>query len=366
MFCLATERLTPGMTLARDIYSESGYLLLNADAVLDEQYIVRLASMGVESVFIKKPYGGEPETIIHERTQAEALRLTCQAFDHFCRAQNIQLAALRKIVERIVDEAIKSRDVLIQLSSLRLYDDYTFGHSINVCILSVLIGMKMRLSEKELIELAMGALLHDLGKLMIPPETLNKEAPLNSAEWQLVRQHGRWAFEVLRRQAELPLAAAQIAFQHHESFDGCGYPQNLVGEEIHLYARIVAVADVFDAVTANRPYRKAYLPHEAYEIIIGSRGTKFDPAVVDVFIANIALFPIGSTVVLDSGEVGVVVEVYPKLPTRPLVKVILDKDGSLWRGPERVVSMPTELTRFIIKVIGPDEAFSCCSGSTAG
>lgn len=360
MFRLATERLTPGMTLARNVYSDSGALLLNADAVLDEQYIFRLANLGVESVYVKNTHdAGESAAIIHERTQAEALKLTRRIFENFCRTQNSHLSGLRKVVERIVREAISNRDALIQLSALRIHDDYTFGHSISVCILSVLIGVKMRLPEKELVELAMGALLHDLGKMMIPQETLNKEAPLNAAEWQLVRRHGQWAFELLRRQQSLPLVAAHIAFQHHENYNGSGYPLGLAGEEIHLYARIVAVADVFDAVTADRPYRKAFLPHDAYEIIIGSRGTKFDPAIVDMFIANVALYPVGSTVVLDSGEVGVVVKVYPKLPTRPLVKVVFDKDGKQWLGPERVVSMQSELTRFIVRVVGSDEVFSC-------
>lgn len=358
MFRLATERLTPGMILARSIYESSGGLLLDADAIMDEQAISRLAGLGIKSVYVRNQQAnGQPATTLPEQTQAEIRQLAGRIFDNFCRTQNTQLASLGGLVDRVVEAAVMSRGMLSPLSVLRLHDDYTFSHSVSVCVLSVLIGAKMQLPEKELVELAMGALLHDLGKLMIPRETLNKKAPLSAAEWQFVRGHGHWAYEMLRRRRGLPPVAALIARQHHENFDGSGYPLNLTGGEIHRYARIVAVADVFDAVTTDRPYRKSFLPHDAYEAIIGGRGSKFDPFVVDVFIASVVLYPIGSTVVFDSGEVGLVVKVYPKLPTRPLVKVIFDKDGKPSPGPGRLISMPD--AQSIVRVIGPEEICGC-------
>jgi len=244
------------------------------------------------------------------------------------------------------------------LSAIRIHDDYTFGHSLNVCLLAVILGFKLGLPERLLAELAVGALLHDLGKVLIPAAILKKAGRLTDEEWLLVRRHGEQAGEILRRQWSLPPAAARIARQHHESFDGSGYPCGLAADEIDPHARIVAVADIFDAVTADRPYRGAFLPHEAYEIILGSRGAKLDPRVVDVFADSVVLYPAGSAVVLDTGEIGVVVRVLPKLPARPIVKIVYDKAGNRQTGPERLVDLTAELTRFVVRVFGPDEAFA--------
>lgn len=186
-------------------------------------------------------------------------------------------------VGNIFTDAVENRHVLVHLSSLREHDSYTFGHSINVCIFSVMIGLKMRLPGEQLSEIAIGALLHDLGKLLIPPEILTKRGPLTADEWRRVRRHCEDAFALLGIQRGLPFTAAQIAGQHHENYDGSGYPRGLAGEQIHPYARIVAVADNFDAVTTDRPYRRAFLPHQAGQILRYSQGTKLDPRVVDAF-----------------------------------------------------------------------------------
>lgn len=364
MLRLAADRLTPGMILARNVYAESGSLLLSANMALDGQRITRLVNMGVENVFVRHPFCDiEPEEIIHERTRVEAFRFTRRAFDRFCQAQSVQVPGLRAVVRKIIEDALDHRDLLIQLSAIRGHDDYTFAHSLNVCVLSVMTGVKMRLPERQLVELAMGALLHDLGKTLVPHAILTKPGPLTAAEWDKVRRHGEDAFHILRRQWGLPLAVAHIAHQHHENFDGSGYPRGLAGDAIHSYARIVAVADIFDAVTSDRPYRQAFLPHDAYEIILGSRGVKLDPETVDIFVDNVAMYPVGSTVVLDSGEIGVVVKVFPKLSTRPIVKIVYNRDGSLTSGPERLVNLMSELTRFIVRVFQPDEVFQLGHGS---
>jgi len=197
-------------------------------------------------------------------------------------------------------------------------------------------------------------LLHDIGKMKISLEILNKKEPLTAQEWQTIAEHSQLGFDVLRQHKSIPLIAAHIAYQHHENFDGTGYPQGLAGEGIHPYARIAGIADLYDAITSDRPYRPAMLPHEAYEVILGSRGNKLDPAITDIFLDHVALFPLGTVVLLDTGEMGVVSKIHPKLQARPVIKLIFDQSGQEVAG-ERFVDLTQQLTRFIVKVLKPQE-----------
>lgn len=230
---------------------------------------------------------GTGETILWW-TKTQALQLIGSRSAH-CRGHAAAKGGQETDAGQIFADAIENRHVLAHLSSLRIHDSYTFGHSINVCLLSVLVGIKMRLSGGQLVELASGALLHDLGKMLVPQEILTNPGPLTADEWRIVRRHGEEAFAILSRQWELPFTAAQIACQHHENYDGSGYTRGLAGDGIHLYARIVAVADNFDAVTSDRPYRRAYLPHEACDILRRSRRTKLDPRIVDTFLEAVPI-----------------------------------------------------------------------------
>lgn len=356
MFRLTTEQLQPGMTVARSIYHASGTLLLAADTALDAHHINRLEKIGIESVYVKHPYLDiQPQEILHETTRVQAIRQTHKVFDSFKKAQTIKILDIQSIIKKIVEDAIGNRNMLIHLTDIRSHDDYTFGHSVNVCLLSVMIGVKSYLKEDQVYELAMGAILHDIGKMLVPKEILNKKGKLLPAEWQVMQEHTDRGFEILRKQGTLSLLSAHVAYQHHENYDGSGYSRCLSGEGIHKYARITAIADLYDAITSDRPYRKAHLPNEAYEIMLGSRGTKLDPELTDVFLENLALYPLGSTVLLDTGEIGVVINIIPGLQSRPIVKIIVDKKGNPWVGKDRIVDLTKELTRFIINVLGPEQ-----------
>lgn len=359
MFRLAADQLQPGMVVARNVFSANGTLLLAHDVILDDNLIARLGNLKIDSVYVRHPLCDvEPVEIMHEKTRVETIRMTKKAFENFRGSQVIQVAGLQNIVRKIIEDAMGNHQALIHLTDIRTHDDYTFAHSINVCLISVMIGLKMRLKEQELFDLAMGAILHDLGKMLVPSAILNKPAALSPAEWEEMRVHADKGFEILRKQGAVSLVSAHVAYQHHENYDGSGYSRGLRGQDIHRYARIVAVADIYDAVTSDRPYRRAYLPHEAYEIIAASRGTKLDPKVTDVFLENVALYPVGSTVLLDTGEVGVVLNAHPKLQARPVVKVVVDAAGAPWVGPEKVIDLTRELTRFITKVFRPEEIFA--------
>ncbi|MBP2654083.1 MAG: hypothetical protein H6Q73_1652 [Firmicutes bacterium] len=356
MLRLATNYLKPGMIIARNIYNANGTKLLAADTALDRRLILKIKKLGIDSVYIRHPFLDiEPQEILHEKTRVEAIREIQKTFELFRLKKVVDLSTISEVVVKIIEDSMDNRNFLIHLSDIRIHDDYTFGHSINVCLLSVMLGIKLNFREGQLFELAMGAILHDLGKMMIPQEILNKPGSLTPEEWTEMRQHTDKGFDILRRDYSMPLVSAHVAYQHHESYDGAGYARGLRGEEIHLFARIVAIADLYDAITADRPYREAMLPHEAYEIMLGSRGTKLDPEFTDVFLESVAIYPVGSTVLLDTGEIAIVVNTFPKLQSRPTVRVVIDERGKVMEGEGKIIDLAVNLTRFITKVFKAEE-----------
>ncbi|MDR3588419.1 MAG: HD-GYP domain-containing protein [Negativicutes bacterium] len=356
MLRLALEHVKPGMVTSRNIYGANGSLLLARDHILDRLVIERLANMDIDAVYVKNPFSGSEAArdILYESTRIEAVRLVQKTFEGFRRVRILELHDMREVVGKIVDDILNNRDVLLNLTDIRTRNDYTFGHSVNVCLISALIGVKMQLEGQQLTELATGAILHDVGMMSVPPALLNKKDKLTPEEWEVTKGHTGFGFDILRMQAAVSLPAAYVAYQHHENFDGTGYPKGIRGETIHQYARIAAIADIYDSMTSERAYRPARQPHEVYAVMQGSRGTMLDPRVVDLFLASVVLFPEGTMVQLDGGEIGVVVRVEPKLQARPTVRVVGHEKGlRVIRG--RIIDLTREGKRSIVKVYKPEE-----------
>lgn len=368
MLRVKIEHLRPGLVIARNIYNTNGNLLLAHNTVLDDSLIKRLTLLDIDSVYVKNPNlecDFEPQEILSDKTKQEATKITQRTFKNLQKSKVVDIAGFQQAVKLILNDVIYNRNALIHLTDIRTHNDYTFGHSINACLISSIIGLKMQLPKNELNELALGVLLHDVGKIMVPTRILDKKEPLSGEEWQVLKNHSTDGFQFLRKNHAISLPAAQVAYQHHENYDGTGYPLGVAGETIHEYARIASVADLYDAITSDRPYRHALLPHEAYEIVLGSRGTKLDPKITDIFLENVALYPLGTMVLLDTEEIGVVVESRPKLQARPKVKIVFDPNGQRIPGKEKFLDLAQELTRFITKVFKPEEILSLFPDSNA-
>ncbi|MBP2644745.1 MAG: hypothetical protein H6Q75_185 [Firmicutes bacterium] len=357
MLRLNVQYVKPGMIISRNIYNSSGSLLLAKDSVLDESLIYRLSQLYIDAVYIKNPFCQvEPaEDVLHEKTRVDALRVTQKAFNEFRQTRKLEVTALLDIVNKVVEDIMSNKNAVIHLTDIRANDDYTFGHSINVCLLATMIGVKLKLKETQIKELALGALLHDVGKMLVPSELLGKTGKLTRDEWKIVKAHAEQGFEILRKDCAIPLVSAHTAYQHHESLDGKGYPRGITGNKVHYYAKITAIADIYDALTSERPYRQAMLPHEAYEIIMAERGVKLDAELVDVFLENVALYPIGTVVRLNTGEIGVVVKVYSNLKSRPVLQMLVNAAGERLTGENQNMDLLQELTCFIDKVYKPEE-----------
>lgn len=185
----------------------------------------------------------------------------------------------------------------------------------------------MGFSREELSELGMGAVLHDVGKCKIPLKVLMKPSVLTDDEFKIMKLHTVYGYDIINSVSGLSKKIANVAFQHHEKWDGTGYPQGLKECQIDSFSRIVTVADIYDALTANRIYRRRDMPHEAAEYIVGYSSYKFDPKIAQAFIKNITVYPDGCIVLLNNGKIGRVVESSKNMSIRPKVRVIADKDG---------------------------------------
>lgn len=323
------SRLKPGEIVARAIYGYNGIALLMPGAVLSGFEIRRLAALGFPGVYVRDPDSIVPDVpdVISDATRSAAVNRLWHTFRDLEQGNRLQYAPLFDSIDDMLDEILTDSNVVVNLSDLRSHDGYTFGHSVNVAAMSLLIGYDLGLSIDQLRTLGLGALLHDIGKIGIPGETLRQRGPLNDDQWCLIQEHPRLGFDILRHYYEFSLAIAHIAYQHHERLDGSGYPRGLKGDAIHRYARIVAVVDIYDAMRSERVYRPGVPVHKVLEQVKRGRGTKFAPEVVDSLLRRVAPYPVGTTVRLSTGEVGVVTEVPPGARDRPTVTVLLDSKG---------------------------------------
>ncbi|WP_416147103.1 HD-GYP domain-containing protein [Salipaludibacillus sp. HK11] len=322
--------------LAKAIYNDLGQPLLNSGVELSDNMRERLKNKGISYVYVEDPLTDDiyVEDTINAKTRAKSLKTIQENFntisDQMALGKSIDIdklsPAFSHVVKDILTEIESNKEAVSMLSEVISFDSYVFHHSLNVTVYSLALGQKMGLNNSELHDLGLGAMLHDLGKMGVPLEVLNKSEKLTDEEFDLIKNHASVGFEMLRKSHTLSLLTAHCAFQHHERLDGSGYPRQLAGADIHYYAKIIGVADVFDAVTSNRIYRKAMLPHEGLELLYSGSGTLFEKELVDAFAKTVAIYPIGLQVKLSNGKEGIVAKVNSDLPSRPIIRIINDED----------------------------------------
>lgn len=224
----------------------------------------------------------------------------------------------KSIIEEMLDKQIAS----LNMRDVRSFDDFTYAHSVNVAVLSCVIGISLKLDSTDLLDLVNAAILHDFGKLKVSEDIINKSDRLTGEEYEAVKRHVTYSFELIRNSEDISEATKAAVYSHHENEDGSGYPNGLMGDEILLIAKILHVADVYDALISNRPYKKGYAPWEAIEYLMGGCGIIFDKEVVDAFIKLVPLYPLGAEVKLSDGELGVVIANRGENNLRPVVRKV--------------------------------------------
>lgn len=327
---VALAYLREGMILARPLYRKTD-VMLKSGVVLTQQYINSIQRCGFSGVYIQDDLSADlvVEPLINDELRMETTRRLARIrelakFDDDKSHQEIP--DITSQIDDIVSELYHNKDVMVNVMDLSSYDNYTFSHSLNVTLLSVLLGITLKLPRSDLVGLGSGALLHDIGKINISKRILLKNGPLTDEEFDIVKKHPQDGFDYISKRFHLPYQHAATILDHHEKFDGTGYPNKKKGDEISIFGRICSVADVYDALSSKRPYRGALPVHECVEYIMGGSFTQFDPQVVSAFTRRIAPYPVGTSVTLSNGWVGLVVENYASYSLRPKLRVY-QQDG---------------------------------------
>lgn len=318
-----------GMALGQDIYDGGGRMLLAKHQILNQEYITNLETIGLPGVYIDDEFTEdvEIEEVIKPEVKSRALKIVHTLFMEDEDAEDASEWQIRKLVMDVVEHIMNNGDAMYNMMDLKTYDDYTFFHSVNVAVLSTVIGARYGMDEYELRILATSALLHDIGKKFLEIDILNAQRPLDEEERRIVLQHPRLGYEFLHDTYDFAPEVYAGVLQHHESYNGEGYPMRKSGEEIDINARIIKLADVYDAMTSKRPYREALSPSDAIEYLMAMCGSEFDPQLVDVFLKWVAVYPSGCEVELSDGRRAVVVKNAHNFVLRPIIKIL--DDGQL-------------------------------------
>lgn len=378
------SRVKPGMRLARSIFNEDGTIeLLNKGSILTDRHIEMLNNLSVLAVMVEsesivdeagdtpstpslnadtvekaakaqgvdfdvKGFKSELESIdriikeevmtsivnknmvIHvltgdgnvpiDKKHEEMIKETKQTFEKIRESNELDLKSVQENIEEALPDMIRNNDVLMRLSQLQQSDDYTFEHSFRVSILASMIGKWMGYDTKTLEELASSALLYDIGKMKIPEFILQSDA-VNEDEFEVIKRHAQFGYNVLLKTQGVTPNIKYSALQHHERMDGSGYPLRLKSGQIHDFAKIIMVCDIFDAMTNDRPYRRRVSVFQAAEYLSWQSGVTLDSKVCYIFLSNLAEYFTGKQVLLSTGEIGRIIYVDVNFPTRPTVVV---------------------------------------------
>lgn len=332
----ATTKLKENDKLAKPIYNENGVTLIQNGVPLTRKIINRLIELGISYVYIEDDRTNDIEVkdIISEQTRINSIKAIKKEFTSIAEEMRLKKRFngdhlsknFSKIILDILAEIKNNKDALTVLSDVYLYDSYIFTHSLNVTVYTLGLALELNFSDKQMLEIGLGAILHDVGKMLTPLEILNKPGRLTEDEYEIMKKHTTDGYKLLKDLPNIPLLAAHCAYQHHERMNGSGYPRGIKDNDIHLYAQLIGICDVFDAVTSNRVYRRAMLPHEGLELLYAGAGTLYSKELICAFRNTVAIYPVGLEVALSDGRSGVVVKQNHELSTRPVIRILKENN----------------------------------------
>ena len=332
----------------------------------------RMREAGVTHISVEPPIESELSEEEEERAKEQAKRtyqrsvaVTKEVINSVRMGRTASVKKVKRAVQAIVDQVLSAEASLVGLTTLRDYDDYTFTHSVNVCIFAVALGRKLGLTKLQLYDLGMAALFHDVGKSRVPLDVLNKDGSLDEEEWRIMQAHpwlGVLTLFGLRGYGEVPYRSMIGAYEHHMKLDMTGYPKAIRGRQMSIFSKIIAVADGFDAATTRRAYQTTPIQADSVlkEMLENPR-RGYDPILVKAFINLIGVYPVGTMIILDSYELAIVTAAnpIPEAIHRPIVRIVSDPQGMVIY-PGRVADLAEQdgagnYLRSIIKVTNPDK-----------
>lgn len=306
------QDLKQDMVLVYTLYDNNEKVLLKSNTRLIPAYIARIQQMDMDGLYVfENDEIINCNPIISEKTRLKAIK----------GLKRLNIDECIFVANSIVEEIKENESIIMETMNLNSYDNYTYTHSVNVDILSVILGVGYGLADDELRKLSQAALLHDIGKTCLPIEVLNKPGKLTAEEYEEVKNHSRYGYNLLKNNEEISSVTRNAILSHHENENGSGYPRNLESDKIHKFAKMIHIADVYDALTTKRVYKPAMNPADALEYLMANTGTMFDKQLVEIFIQYVAPYPIGVTVELSNGQTALVLKNNRDMLSRPVVKM---------------------------------------------
>lgn len=293
------------------------------------------AGLGAADSHKRAPLSREMQQARRNRDKSSAVLK--EVFFDVQLGRGINTAACREAVSDNLQSLLRNESALLWLTRMKTQDEYTSQHCLSVSIMAMGFGHHLGLNNESLEQLGIAGLLHDVGKIRVDPQVLNKPGKLSAEEFEHIKQHATLGYKLLLSHRDLPSIAVDVAHGHHERLDGLGYPRGLGAAQIAYFTRIISIIDCFDAITSNRVYDRARTVKDAFKVLMDCRETHFDAELVMRFIEWLGIFPVGTLVELHTGEVGLVLEKHPKLQLRPKVAVLIDRDGQ--RCPPRFLDL---------------------------
>lgn len=333
------DGLVEGMIIGKSLYDHNHNLLLREGCTIYAGYVERIKQLGYQGVYVDDELGADID--IHDVINDEIRLKMIKTIKEVCITTPIKqnptkaeknlfdkkMKMTKQLITSIVEQVLDNKDAMVNLIDLKFYDDYTFFHSVNVAVLSLVVGTELGMNKEELFNLGLGAVLHDMGKVFVEKEVVQKQGKLTESEYESIKKHSEFGYKFLKETYQIPISSYLGVLQHHEKYDGSGYPNGLNSNNISLIGRIICIADVYDALISNRPYRAALLPSEAMEYVMANGGIMFDINLTRIFARKVAPFPVGTYVRLSNGMVGIVFNNHEDACMRPVVKIVLNKEG---------------------------------------
>jgi HD-GYP domain-containing protein (c-di-GMP phosphodiesterase class II) len=370
MKTIKVSNLHPGMKFDQPVFIEGDNVLVPPGVAIKDKDIERLNRWDIEEVFTEgseiveaaaeaaaklkeSPTWLPPREEKYLKIYRSAVEKVDAIFQDIADGTYLNHEPIDSVVKEMLDVLRQSKNEIIQLILLGEWVERRLSVSaVNCMIISAVIGNTMRLASHRLLQLATGALMHDVGMLKVEKGILEKQGRLSSEELTQIRTHPVMGYQIISKDMKYPEEIALVALQHHEHWDGRGYPRSLKGEDITLFARVVTVADAYEAMVSERPYRNSMIGYSAMKNVLSDNGRHFDPQVLKAFLESMGVFPIGSIVQLNNSSIGRVSENHAEAPLRPKVEILIDEFGTQIEGTE-VLDLLSKKNLFIVKAIDP-------------
>lgn len=307
------EKLELGMLIALPVYDNRGRILINSYNELSEKYMQRINQWGLQGIYIEDDYSSDVEIqdIISEELRNKAIRAL----------KRMDLDSCVRISKEIVAQLLRNSSWDYGLIDIRSFDEYIYRHSVQVAVLSTVIGLGLGYKTADLADLCLAGLLSDIGMMEVAEEYATSEEDLSYLDFANIKLHPKVAVRILEKRKDIKMTTKMGVLQHHENIDGSGYPEGRKGDRVHRFARIIHVADTYDALISKRPFRKCYTYTEAVEYLMGGCNTMFDKEIVMQFIRSVPVYPKGYPVCLSDGREGFVLRNRKGYPLRPVIRV---------------------------------------------